>query len=314
MDNDIDPAIGRWYQRLRDGRLFQVVAVDDDEDLVEWQDFDGGIGEVSLDEWRSWDIEVTAAPEDWTGSFDEIRRGDLDYSEIRSEGEERGIDQERRAQVLQGTEVPGTIGGESVGHAGASGDDRSALAEYSASPDAAHRSRADDGSDSETEPDGRLRRRGESERGTRRTADGSGRQPAGREDGLRRGEADAARERLTARAGELRLDIQRELRKYDDESYTALAQRVADSGEQAWSDLVSDLNLAEVTRDVQELRRIETALNRLAQGKYGICTDCGDRIERERLEANPAAVRCLECQRDAEHRQQQTGGNDYPTL
>ncbi|HET6628794.1 MAG TPA: DUF6763 family protein [Woeseiaceae bacterium] len=308
MDNDIDPAIGRWYQRVRDGRLFQVVAVDDQEDLVEWQDFDGGIGEVSLDEWNSWDIEVTAAPEDWTGSIDEIRRGDLDYSEIRSEGEERGIDAERRAQVLQGNDVPDTIGGESVGRAGTGGDDRSALAEYSASPDDTRRSRAGDDADSERPPNARLRRRGEDETGSR-AADRTAK--SGRQDGLDRDQVIEAKTRLTERAGYLREDIQRELRKYDDESYTELAQRVADSGEQAWSDLVSDLNLAEVTRDVNELRRIDTALQRLAAGKYGICIDCGDRIERERLEVNPSAVRCFECQSDAEHR---SGASVHPSL
>lgn len=261
MDNDIDPAIGRWYQRVRDGRLFQVVAVDDDEELVEWQDFDGGIGEVSLDEFRSWDVEVTAAPEDWTGPLDEVRRGDLDYSEIRSEGEERGFDAERRAEALQDNDVPN------------------------------------------------RRRRN---RPVSRRAERAG--ESGRADGLGRDAINEVKARLTERAGELRLDIQRELRKYDDENYTELAQRVADSGEQAWSDLVSDLNLAEVTRDVHELRNVDTALQRLAQGYYGICVSCGDRIDAERLDANPAAVRCLECQQDAEDHARQSGGPGHPSL
>ncbi|HEX2139524.1 MAG TPA: DUF6763 family protein [Woeseiaceae bacterium] len=314
MDNDIDPAIGRWYQRMRDGRLFQVVAVDDDEELVEWQDFDGGIGEVSLDEWHSWDIEVTAAPEDWTGPLDEIQRGDLDYSEIRSEGEERGIAAERRSEALQSDEFPETIGGESVGRAGDGGQNRSALAEYSASVDDSQQSRrgpADE--DSETEPaGGRLRRRND--------ARSSGRQrqkrasKAGRADGLDRNGINAVKSRLTERSDELRRDIQRELSKYDDESYTELAQRVADSGEQAWSDLVSDLNLAEITRDVTEVRDVEAALQRLAQGQYGLCADCGDRIEPERLDVNPAALRCLQCQQDAEHHARQTGQPGYPSL
>ena len=312
MDNYIDPAIGRWYQRVRDGRLFQVVAVDDDEELVEWQDFDGGIGEVSLDEWKSWDIEVTAAPEDWTGAIDEIQRGDLDYSEIRSEGEERGIDQGRRAEVLQADDVPDTIGGESVGRAGTAGDKRSALAEYSATPDDTQALRGGpDYGNSQQEPDGKLRRRGDNPTRARKAERGS---KPGRADGLGRDEIDKVKARLTGRAEELRLDIQRELRKYDDESYTQLAQRVADSGEQAWSDLVSDLNLAEVSRDVGEVRDIDIALQRLAQGAYGICLECGDRIGQKRLDANPAAVRCLECQRAVELRNRQTAQGDYPSL
>lgn len=312
MDNDIDPAIGRWYQRVRDGRLFQVVAVDDDEELVEWQDFDGGIGEVSLDEFRSWDIEVTAAPEDWTGPLDEVRRGDLDYSEIRSEGEERGFDAERRAEALQDNDVPDTIGGEPVGRAGTRGDNRSALAEYSASVDDSRRSRRRPaygaGEAEEADVPNRRRRNRPGSRPAERAGE------SGRADGLDRDAINEVKARLTERAGELRLDIQRELRKYDDENYTELAQRVADSGEQAWSDLVSDLNLAEVTRDVHEVRNVDTALQRLAQGYYGICVSCGDRIDAERLEANPAAVRCLECQQDAEDHARQSGGPGYPSL
>jgi DnaK suppressor protein len=311
MDNDIDPAIGRWYQRVRDGRLFQVVAVDDDEELVEWQDFDGGIGEVSLDEFHSWDIEVTAAPEDWTGPLDEIQRGDLDYSEIRSEGEERGIDAGRRSEAIQSGDFPDTVGGESVGRAGDRGRNRSALAEYSASVDDGQRSRrGGPETDSELPPSrGRIRRRRERQA---RPAD-DGRQ-SGRADGLDRDGINEVKARLSERAEYLRQDIQRELRKYDDESYTRLAERIADSAEQAWSDLVSDLNLAEITRDVHEIRDIDTALQRLAQGQYGICIDCGDRIEPKRLDANPSAVRCLECQRETEHRKRQTGQADYPSL
>lgn len=117
--------------------------------------------------------------------------------------------------------------------------------------------------------------------------------------------------RLRARAEELRLDIQRELRKYDDESYNRLADEVADTGDQSWADLVSDVNLAEVTRDVDEIRDIDVALQRLKEGSYGICVDCGQKINPERLEANPAAVRCLEDQRRYENRDRTT---HYHTL
>lgn len=116
---------------------------------------------------------------------------------------------------------------------------------------------------------------------------------------------------LRERAEELRLDIQRELRKYDDESYNRLADEVSDTGDQSWADLVSDVNLAEVTRDVEEIRDIDAALQRLKDGTYGICVDCGQEISPERLDANPAAVRCIEDQRKYEHRDRRT---HYRTL
>ncbi|MCL5256678.1 MAG: TraR/DksA C4-type zinc finger protein [Chloroflexi bacterium] len=47
----------------------------------------------------------------------------------------------------------------------------------------------------------------------------------------------------------------------------------------------------------------ELALDKLGDGTYGICNDCGRPINPERLEALPAAVLCIDCKRKAEHLQ-----------
>ncbi|MGH8218918.1 MAG: TraR/DksA family transcriptional regulator [Steroidobacteraceae bacterium] len=44
-----------------------------------------------------------------------------------------------------------------------------------------------------------------------------------------------------------------------------------------------------------ELKRIDDALERLAEGRYDCCVVCGERIEPQRLEAVPAANRCIAC-------------------
>ncbi len=46
--------------------------------------------------------------------------------------------------------------------------------------------------------------------------------------------------------------------------------------------------------------RTQTALARIQSGLYGICTDCGEEIGTKRLEAVPAALLCIECQREFE--------------
>ena len=48
-------------------------------------------------------------------------------------------------------------------------------------------------------------------------------------------------------------------------------------------------------RRAGELRRIDAALVRLAEGEYGWCVECGEAIEEKRLEIDPAAPRCREC-------------------
>lgn len=46
---------------------------------------------------------------------------------------------------------------------------------------------------------------------------------------------------------------------------------------------------------VQEIRMINAALSRIADGTYGICVACGEPISEERLEAVPHAPRCRNC-------------------
>lgn len=45
------------------------------------------------------------------------------------------------------------------------------------------------------------------------------------------------------------------------------------------------------------LREVIDAQDRLIEGAYGRCTDCGGEISRQRLAANPAAHLCITCQR-----------------
>jgi DnaK suppressor protein len=43
------------------------------------------------------------------------------------------------------------------------------------------------------------------------------------------------------------------------------------------------------------LREVEAAIDRLEKGSYGICERCGQPISSSRLEAKPAARRCIAC-------------------
>jgi len=57
-----------------------------------------------------------------------------------------------------------------------------------------------------------------------------------------------------------------------------------------------------IERAHQRLRDVENAIERLAQGSYGICVDCGEEIPMARLQAAPCAMRCLECQQRSSRR------------
>ncbi|WP_426755707.1 TraR/DksA family transcriptional regulator [Myxococcus sp. Y35] len=53
--------------------------------------------------------------------------------------------------------------------------------------------------------------------------------------------------------------------------------------------------LAFTEAEQQELRDIEDALARIAQGEFGRCARCGGAIGRHRLRAIPEARHCLTC-------------------
>lgn len=60
---------------------------------------------------------------------------------------------------------------------------------------------------------------------------------------------------------------------------------------------IEELRRSEMEIDEEQLRAVEGAESRMSEGLYGICTDCGEPIVRERLFALPTAVRCTDCER-----------------
>ena len=91
---------------------------------------------------------------------------------------------------------------------------------------------------------------------------------------------------------ELREDVERTRKDRHDD----LAGAAGDAGDESVATLIADLDHADLSRDLNELRDLEAARTRLADGSYGTCADCGGEIGFERLKANPAAARCIACQ------------------
>jgi RNA polymerase-binding protein DksA len=65
--------------------------------------------------------------------------------------------------------------------------------------------------------------------------------------------------------------------------------------EEATETLELEKRLALENRIRQELARIEHALDKFEKGTYGLCDNCGQPIDPERLEALPQASLCMNC-------------------
>jgi hypothetical protein len=81
MATEFAPTIESWYQDEEMGRPFRVVAVDDDNETIEVQYFNGDIGELDFNAWRDSLIVPIEAPEDASAPFDDVELDDLGYSD-----------------------------------------------------------------------------------------------------------------------------------------------------------------------------------------------------------------------------------------
>ncbi len=87
-----------------------------------------------------------------------------------------------------------------------------------------------------------------------------------------------------------------ELTRRVDEIEDELDNPVSEEPEEQAIDMEED----EVREDLgeaalREIRMIDAALGRIADGSYGVCTNCGTDIAPARLDALPATPLCAEC-------------------
>ncbi len=88
----------------------------------------------------------------------------------------------------------------------------------------------------------------------------------------------------------------------DEGQRTALVERAAEASDEGLLEMLSALDEPLIQQDLQDVRDIVAARQRIAAGNYGECIDCGEAIAYERLLAYPTAKRCIGCQREHEHR------------
>ena len=78
------PEVGSWYENVEQGSLFEVVTLDEDDNLIAIQYFDGELEEIELDAFLQLPLRMAEQPEDWGGPFDvDLEdRDDNDYEPI----------------------------------------------------------------------------------------------------------------------------------------------------------------------------------------------------------------------------------------
>jgi RNA polymerase-binding transcription factor DksA len=73
-------------------------------------------------------------------------------------------------------------------------------------------------------------------------------------------------------------------------------QNVEDLGEAGEERFRHGMEHVDLQRDQEELVAVANARERIANGSYGVCVDCGRAIPLARLEVQPTALRDVACQ------------------
>ena len=101
---------------------------------------------------------------------------------------------------------------------------------------------------------------------------------------------------IERRRAALAREVGQDLDRVREDHLDNVVGAVPDPGDESVQSLIQELDQAEASRDLSELRTLDTACARMDEGSYGICSNCGQDIGFERLRANPGAERCIQCQ------------------
>jgi DnaK suppressor protein len=71
---------------------------------------------------------------------------------------------------------------------------------------------------------------------------------------------------------------------------------IGDEGDRADNERTNEVSILLSARDKKKLHAIEDALEKIREGTYGVCEECGDEIGGGRLKVMPLAKSCVTCQ------------------
>lgn len=107
---------------------------------------------------------------------------------------------------------------------------------------------------------------------------------------------DQFKKRLETRQHELRRLVVRNVQ----DGRAADEQAAQDIADKAANSYTKEFLFHQSNNDRQLLQLVEEALNRIREGNYGECVNCGNELNAKRLEAVPWTRYCINCQEKVE--------------
>ncbi|MBE7490328.1 MAG: TraR/DksA C4-type zinc finger protein [Planctomycetes bacterium] len=117
------------------------------------------------------------------------------------------------------------------------------------------------------------------------------------------------KEQLLRRRAQLIGDVKGlEAEAFSDETQIVSTNHLADSSFEQYE---QEFNLSMIENETEELKEIGRALDKIEDGKFGICESCGIDISIERLRAMPYTRICIHCRSRFE---EEGGGKEFGVL
>ena len=79
-----------------------------------------------------------------------------------------------------------------------------------------------------------------------------------------------------------------------------LSSRPTEQLDQASQEIAERINIRIQEREFKLRSKIELALDKIENGTFGICEECGEEISQGRLMARPVTTLCIHCKQDQE--------------
>jgi DnaK suppressor protein len=91
-------------------------------------------------------------------------------------------------------------------------------------------------------------------------------------------------------------------KRLKEDSYTLGTDGIQDMADAASNAYNADILMSLSDNDRNMVKEIDSALDKIGSGTYGICEECDEPISEKRLEANPVARYCITCKRMIEEK------------
>jgi DnaK suppressor protein len=121
-------------------------------------------------------------------------------------------------------------------------------------------------------------------------------------DRMRRKDLTFFRKLLTRRLEELVMEAEK-----TKNTVKASEESASDPMDQASNQLERDFLLRLRDRESKLIVKIKEALERIENGTFGVCEECGEEISLKRLHARPMATLCIHCKHEQEALEKKNG-------